>query len=103
MLTVPTNPEPEKGFTPVAPRKKNPLREFVADLLRAQDAARFCACSRSSWDRAAAAALTPAAIRIAGVQGWSRVELREWILQGCPPRAVWSKLWPQVRDSLRRK
>ena len=90
--------------TPAAPKAtKKPRRKLAPGLLKAEDAAAFCAHSRSSWDRNTAAGLTPAPIRVGGLLAWSRIELREWILRACPPRSTWQRLWPQLRDARRRK
>ena len=84
--------------TPAPEATKKPHRKLAPGLLKAEDAAAYCAHSRSTWDRNTAAGLTPSPIRVGGLMAWSRVELREWILRGCPDRKAWSKLWPQLRD-----
>lgn len=78
--------------------KKKPIRKLAPGLLKAEDAAAYCAHSRSTWDRNTAAGLTPAPIRVGGLLAWSRRELHEWILRGCPDRATWQRLWPAIRD-----
>ena len=88
--------------TPDAAARKKSARKLAPGLLRAEDAALFCSHSRSAWDRNNAAGLTPAPVRVGGILGWSRVELSQWILHGCPPRSSWARLWPAIRDRLRK-
>jgi predicted DNA-binding transcriptional regulator AlpA len=76
-----------------AARKRSKRRRVPPGLLRRPDAARYCGVGCSTWDRLAAAGLTPAPVRLAGSVAWSRRELALWIDHGCPPRAEWAALW----------
>lgn len=96
---MPVHPAPPPDL-PKPCRKRRPL---APGLLRAEDAATFCACSRSAWDRANASGLTPAGIRIGGVLAWGRAELAAWVRHGCPPRPTWAKLWVALRDRSARR
>jgi predicted DNA-binding transcriptional regulator AlpA len=78
-------------------RKRQARRPLPPALLRPGDSAAYCGVSRSAWDRLAAAALTPAPIRLGGALAWSRHELKSWTLHGCPPRADWVKIWVALR------
>ena len=88
--------------TPAPEATKKPRRKLAPGLLKAEDAAAYCAHSRSTWDRNTAAGLTPAPIRVGGLMAWSRVELREWILRGCPDRKTWGRIWPAIRERRRK-
>ena len=73
------------------PKKTRPV--VLPGLLRRAAAARYCGVGPSTWDRLAAAGLTPAPVRLGGSVAWSRRELAAWIDHGCPPRAEWSPVW----------
>lgn len=72
-------------------------------LLRRDQAARFCAMKESTWDRHAAAGLTPAPIKIGGLVCWSRRELLAWADYHCPPRAEWQPRWDAIRATRHRR
>jgi predicted DNA-binding transcriptional regulator AlpA len=74
-------------------RKRHRRQSPLPGLLRRVPAARYCGVGASTWDRLAAAALTPPAIKLGGSVAWSRRELSAWIDHGCPPRAEWSPIW----------
>lgn len=78
---------------PTTPARKNRRRSLPPGLLRRTQAARFCGVGASTWDRLAAAGLTPAPVKLGGSVGWSRRELTAWIDRGCPARADWSPIW----------
>ncbi len=89
-MTEPPSDVPVAGG---AGRPRERTRPSPPGLLRREAAARFCGVGASTWDRLAAAARTPAAIRLGGTVGWSRRELALWIDHGCPPRAEWAPIW----------
>jgi predicted DNA-binding transcriptional regulator AlpA len=70
-------------------------------LLCRKAAARFYGVGASTWDRLAAAALTPTPIRLGGSVGWSRRELVLWIDHGCPSRVEWEPIWGATLQSRR--
>jgi len=88
--------EQDEMATPVA-RKKKTRRRVPPALLRRAAAARYCGAGVSTWDRWAAAGLTPAAVKIGGAVCWSRHELAAW----CPPRSVWQPLWKAILTTRR--
>lgn len=47
----------------------------------------------STFDRAAAAGLIPAARKVGSVKLWSVAELRARAARGCPPPAEWALVW----------
>jgi len=67
-------------------------------LLDKPDAAAFLSISVSTLDRLSAAGEVPAPVRLGGRLAWNRRELSAWAARGCPDRATWAKLWPQIRD-----
>jgi predicted DNA-binding transcriptional regulator AlpA len=82
---------------PIAPVvRARRCRILPPGLLRRERAARYCGAGVSTWDRWAAAGLTPASIRLGGAVLWSRHELAEWCRYGCPPRDEWTPIWQAV-------
>lgn len=79
--------------TRVARPRRRPL---PPGLLRREAAARYCGAGVSTWDRWAAAGLTPAPVRVGGAVLWSRAELAEWCRHRCPDRATWTPVWQAV-------
>lgn len=69
------------------PRKPRPV------LVRRREAAALCGMGTSTFDRADAAGLIPAARKVGGCKLWSVAELRAWAARGCPPRAEWTPVW----------
>ncbi|MFO0800083.1 MAG: hypothetical protein U0804_21660 [Gemmataceae bacterium] len=80
--------------TPIPAYKRR--RQLPPGLLTRKAAARYCGRGASTWDRLAAARLTPAPIRLGGAVLWSRAELAAWCRHGCPPRAEWEPAWRQI-------
>jgi predicted DNA-binding transcriptional regulator AlpA len=74
-----------------APHRRR--RRLAPGLLRRAAAARYCGAGVSTWDRWAAAGLTPAPVRIGGAVLWSRAELAAWCAHGCPRRDAWVPIW----------
>ena len=56
----------------LAPRR----RRYPPGLLRRAKAAHFCGGANSTWDRLAAAGLTPTAIHLGGVGRWVAANCR---------------------------
>ena len=65
-------------------------------LVRRRAAARVCGMGVSTFDRADAAGLVPAARKVGGCKLWCLAELREWAARGCPPRAEWTVIWSRL-------
>jgi predicted DNA-binding transcriptional regulator AlpA len=84
----------------VTPRSKpRARRRLLPGLFRRSRAAWYCGVATPTWDRWAAAGLTPSAVRISGAVLWARAELAAWCRHGCPPRAVWSPIWRSIVTS----
>jgi predicted DNA-binding transcriptional regulator AlpA len=60
--------------------------------LRADDAAKFCGVSRSSWYDLDARGLCPMPAEIGCTKVWPKSELRAWLLSGSPSRNHWNGL-----------
>ena len=84
---------------PTPTRKVTRRRRIPPGLLRRRAAAPFLDMGLSTFDRADAAGLIPAGLRVGGCKAWSRKELLAWIDAKCPPRAEWEPVWA---DLLRR-
>lgn len=86
----------ERGREPAAPTS-SPSRTAPAVhapvLARRNKAAEMCDMGVSTFDRADAAGLIPAARRIGGCKVWCVSELVAWCEHGCPPRAEWEPIW----------
>jgi predicted DNA-binding transcriptional regulator AlpA len=83
-----TAPAPADPLAHLRDRPEAPTVEPL--LLAAAAAARLCGVSEATWYRMAAAARTPAPIRLSrGCVRWRLDELREWIAGGCPARREW--------------
>jgi len=83
------------------PARRRQRRALPPGLLRRKHAARYCGAGQSTWDRWAAAGLTPASVRIGGAVLWSRHELAEWCRAGCPDRKTWAPIWGAMRAARR--
>jgi len=59
-------------------------RAVVPALLSAKTAAEYCGISRASWWKMKTSGRCPAPIRLGRRLLWRRVELDQWIAQGCP-------------------
>lgn len=75
------------------PARKKPRRRVPPTLVRRTGAAALCSMGLSTFDRADAAGLIPAARWVGGCKLWSVAELKAWAARGCPPRAEWSAIW----------
>jgi hypothetical protein len=53
----------------------------------------------STFDRADAAGLIPAARKVGGCKLWAVAELRAWAEHGCPPRKEWTPIWSALRTT----
>lgn len=80
------------------PRKRRLRRLLPPALLGRDAAAEFLAVSTSTLDRLSASGVVPTPLRLGGRVAWGRAELAAWCRHGCPDRATWSRLWPQIRD-----
>ena len=79
-------------------RAKPKPRRLPPALLSRESAAAYLTISASSLDRLSAAGDLPAPVKLGGRIAWCRRELSAWAARGCPDRATWAKLWPQIRD-----
>ena len=61
-------------------------------LIAAAEAAVLCGVARSTWCKWDVAGLVPRANALGARRLWSRQELEEWALAGCPPRVRWEAL-----------
>lgn len=78
------------------PDRRRRRRPTLPGLLRRHMAAHYCGMGVSTWDRNAAAGLTPKPIKIGGALCWGRHELAEWIRHGCPDRKTWTSIWSAI-------
>ena len=81
-------------------RTKPKVAELVPGLLNREATALFLGIGVSTLDSYSALGDVPEPIKLGGKVCWSRAELEVWCLHGCPPRTLWKKLWPQVRDRI---
>jgi hypothetical protein len=68
-------------------------RRLPPSLVRRKGAATMCGMGVSTFDRADAAGLVPAARRVGGCKLWCVAELRAWAARGCPDRQSWQPIW----------
>jgi predicted DNA-binding transcriptional regulator AlpA len=62
-------------------------------LVDADEAARLCGMSRSTWYELVAAGKAPARVRLPFRAGrWDRRELLAWVGAGCPDRRGWEAI-----------
>ena len=74
-----------------------------AILLDAENAARLCGLSQSTWQRLSNAGRVPAPIKLGRRSLWSRVELESWAAMGCPNREQWNRMKTKGYDLLYRQ
>ena len=82
----------EKSTVAVTPRRTR-RRRIPPTLVRRHGAAALCSMGLSTFDRADAAGLVPAARRVGGCKLWSVAELRAWAARGCHDRQTWQPIW----------
>jgi predicted DNA-binding transcriptional regulator AlpA len=92
----PSSPSRAVGHAKSGYTKPRARRRLLPGLFRRSRAAWFCGVGTSTWDRWAAAGLTPPAVKISGAVLWGRAELAEWCRHGCPPRVVWAPIWRAI-------
>lgn len=65
-------------------------------LIRRRRAAAYCDMGLSTFDRADAAGLIPAARKVGGCKLWCVEELNAWAALGCPSRSEWVTMWDSI-------
>ena len=65
-------------------------------LLDAVQAAALCSLAKATWYRLDAIGRIPAPITLCRRKLWSRADLEDWVLAGCPARPEWEKLKKKV-------
>lgn len=71
-------------------------RRIAPGLLRREQAAEYCGVSVACWDRWTASATNPKPRKVGGSVLWSRHELAEWSMRGCPIREEWEPTWKAI-------
>lgn len=69
--------------------ERYPAGEIAPLTVPAAEAARICGVSRAMWWKLKSSGRCPAPIRIGRRLLWRVDELRQWVLDGCPPASKW--------------
>lgn len=76
------------------------IKRNINALLTADEVAKMCAMSKSSFLKLANTGKAPEGLKLERLRRWRREEVLEWISAGCPNRERWERIKDAVDEQV---